>query len=332
MIIESYSLNLHDPFRPLNCIAPVICCMRHIMGEPPDFDRNMPIAGQSERLSPLVQRIIAPNPGPFTFTGTCTYIVGDRDRIVIDPGPDDPAHRDLILKAIGTSRLSSILVTHTHRDHSPLAATLKALTGAPLIGCGPHQLARALNEGEINPLDASSDHDYQPDRVLIDGERVDFGDLEIEVIATPGHTINHLAFALLNEKALFSGDHVMGWSTSIVAPPDGAMQPYLQSLEKLITRDDQIYYPGHGEAVTSPARFVPQLLAHRRLRETGILESVRQGVSTIPELVAKLYRGLDPRLHGAAGLSVFAHLEDLVSRGLVQAEPSLSLTAKFSSC
>ena len=301
------------------------------MTEQPDFDRNMPQAERIERLSPLVQRVIAPNPGPFTFTGTCTYIIGDRDMIVIDPGPDDPAHRDLIMKAIGTSRLNAILVTHTHRDHSPLAKTLKSLTGVPLMGCGPHQLARTLNEGEINPLDASTDYDYQPDLILNDGERMNFGDIEIEVLATPGHTINHLAFALLNEAALFSGDHVMGWSTSIVAPPDGAMQPYLHSLEKLITRDDQVYYPGHGEAVRNPSRFVPQLLAHRRLRETSILESVREGVETIPDLVAKLYRGLDPRLHGAAGLSVFAHLEDLVSRGLVQAAPALSLTAKFSS-
>ena len=301
------------------------------MTEQPDFDRNMPQAERVERLSPLVQRVIAPNPGPFTFTGTCTYIFGDRDMIVIDPGPDDPAHRDLIMKAIGTSRLNAILVTHTHRDHSPLAKTLKSLTGVPLMGCGPHQLARTLNEGEINPLDASTDYDYQPDLILNDGERMNFGDIEIEVLATPGHTINHLAFALLNEAALFSGDHVMGWSTSIVAPPDGAMQPYLHSLEKLITRDDQVYYPGHGEAVRNPSRFVPQLLAHRRLRETSILESVREGVETIPDLVAKLYGGLDPRLHGAAGLSVFAHLEDLVSRGLVQAAPALSLTAKFSS-
>ncbi|NBR11499.1 MAG: MBL fold metallo-hydrolase [Alphaproteobacteria bacterium] len=299
------------------------------MGEQPDFDRNMPAAGRIERLSPIVQRVIAPNPGPFTFTGTCTYIVGDRDMIVIDPGPDDLAHRDLIMKAIGTSRLNAILVTHTHRDHSPLANTLKTFASVPLMGCGPHQLARALNDGEINPLDASSDYDYQPDRILNDNDHIHFGDIEIQVVATPGHTINHLAFALINEKALFSGDHVMGWSTSIVAPPDGAMQPYLRSLEKLIARDDQVYYPGHGEAVRNPSRFVPQLLAHRRLRETSILDSVREGVETIPELVTKLYRGLDPRLYGAAGLSVFAHLEDLVSRGLVQATPTLSLTAKF---
>ena len=299
------------------------------MSDQPDFDRHMPPAGQIERLTPLVQRLIAPNPGPFTFTGTCTYIVGDRDVIVIDPGPDDPTHRDLIMKAIGASRLNAILITHTHRDHSPLSGPLKTLTGAPVLGCGPHRSARPLNEGEINPLDASSDHDYQPDRVLDDGERIHFGDVEIEAVATPGHTINHLAFAVTNEKALFSGDHVMGWSTSIVAPPDGAMQPYLHSLEKLITRDETVYYPGHGEAVRAPSRFVPQLLAHRRLRETSILDSVREGIETIPALVTKLYRGLDPRLHGAAGLSVFAHLEDLHARGLVRVEPSLSLAAKF---
>ena len=165
--------------------------------------------------------------------------------------------------------------------------------------------------------------------VLGDGETVAGSGWTPEAVATPGHTSNHLCFALWQERALFTGDHVMGWSTSIVAPPDGAMQAYMNSLEKLIARDDQIYYPGHGEAVRAPARFVPQLLSHRRLRETSILDAVRGGVDTIPELVTKLYRELDPRLHGAAGLSVFAHLEDLVSRGLVQAIPMLSLTAKF---
>ncbi|MEN9753974.1 MAG: hypothetical protein RLZ07_356 [Pseudomonadota bacterium] len=299
------------------------------MVDQPEFDRQTPEAGKLERLSPLVSRLIAPNGGPFTFTGTCTYIVGNRDRVVIDPGPDDAAHRDLILKSIGSDRLAAIFVTHTHRDHSPLAARLKALTGAPIMGCGPHRAARALSEGEINPLDASSDHDYSPDRILEDGEVVRIDDLEFEAVATPGHTINHLAFALKEEEALFSGDHVMGWSTSIVAPPDGAMQPYMKSLERLIARDEQIYYPGHGEAVKSPGRFVPQLLAHRRLRETSIVEAVHEGVETIPELVTKLYRGLDPRLHGAAALSVFAHLEDLVSRDMVRADQPLSLNAHF---
>jgi len=299
------------------------------MVDQPEFDRHTPEAGMLERLSPLVSRLIAPNAGPFTFTGTCTYLVGDRDMIVIDPGPDDAAHCDLILKSIGAARLAAIFVTHTHRDHSPLAARLKALTGAPIMGCGPHRAARALSEGEINPLDASSDHDYHPDRILDDGEVVRIGSLEFETVASPGHTINHLAFALKEEKALFSGDHVMGWSTSIVAPPDGAMQPYMKSLERLIARDEQIYYPGHGEAVKAPGRFVPQLLAHRRLRETSIVEAVSDGVETIPELVSKLYRGLDPRLHGAAALSVFAHLEDLVSRNMVRADQPLSLNAHF---
>ena len=299
------------------------------MVDQPEFDRQPPETGKLERLSPLVSRLIAPNAGPFTFTGTCTYIVGDRDLVVIDPGPDDAAHGERILKNIGTSRLAAILVTHTHRDHSPLAARLKSLTGAPIMGCGPHRAARALSEGEINPLDASSDHDYQPDRILDDGEGISFGSLEFETIATPGHTMNHLAFALKEEKALFSGDHVMGWSTSIVAPPDGAMRPYMDSLERLIARDDHIYYPGHGEAVKAPGRFVPQLLAHRRLRETSIAEAIRDGVETIPDLVKKLYSGLDPRLHGAAALSVFAHLEDLVARDIVRADESLSLKARF---
>ena len=299
------------------------------MTSPLAFDPRAPVAGIADTLSPLIRRLVAPNPSPFTFSGTCTYIVGDNDLVIIDPGPDTPAHADRLRALIGTSRLAAILVTHTHKDHSPLAKILKAETGATILGCGPHEAARALKEGEFNPLDSSSDYDYVPDRILSDGDRFSIAALEWDVVATPGHTINHLSFALKNERALFSGDHVMGWSTSIVAPPDGAMSHYMRSLEKLMARDDVTYLPGHGEIVKDPQRFVSHLLAHRRMREATILDAVRTGVRTIPELVGKLYRDLDPRLNHAAALSVFAHLEDLEQRGLIGADEPLTIGSQF---
>ncbi len=293
------------------------------------FERHAPETGRIEQLAPLIRRIVAPNPGPFTFTGTCTYLLGDGDVAVLDPGPDDDAHLERILTALGAARLAAILVTHTHRDHSPLAQRLKTLTGAPVYGCAPHFAARPLAEGETNLLDASADHAYAPDRVLADGDGIDLGGLRIETIATPGHTMNHLAFALPEHRVVFSGDHVMAWSTSIVAPPDGAMGAYMASLERLMARDDALYFPGHGGPVREPRRFVSALLAHRRMREATILEAVRDGVGLIPELVERLYRGLDPKLRGAAALSVFAHLEDLSARGLVKTDGAVGLHAHF---
>ena len=294
------------------------------------FDRSViEPTGQAITISPLVRRLVAPNSGPFTFTGTCTYLVGQGDVAVIDPGPELDAHLDALITAIGTARVSAIVVTHTHKDHSPLSRRLKALTGAPLIGCGPHQAARELGEGETNMLDASADHDHMPDRLMQDGEEFEGEGFTLQAVATPGHTMNHLAFALREENALFSGDHVMAWSTSIVAPPDGSMGAYMASLERLMARDETIYWPGHGGPVKEPGRFVRGLLSHRRMREATIAERVQAGDRYIVSIVEKLYAGLDPKLKGAAALSVFAHLEDMVARGLVRTEDGARLDGEY---
>jgi glyoxylase-like metal-dependent hydrolase (beta-lactamase superfamily II) len=214
--------------------------------------------------------------------------------------------------------VSHIVVTHTHKDHTGAVAALKALTGAAVVGAGPHIAARPLALGEINPLDAASDGDYRPDRMLADGETLEGPGWTLEAVATPGHTANHLCFALKQERALFSGDHVMAWSTSIVAPPDGAMGDYLASLERLKGRDEAVFWPGHGGPVTDPGRFVRGLITHRRMREASILHRLRAGDRRIGEIVPKVYEGLDPALMGAAALSTFAQIEHLVASGLVR--------------
>ena len=287
--------------------------------------------GELMRLSPRVRRILANNPGPFTFTGTCTYVVGQGRVAVIDPGPDDPAHIAAILAALQGETVVATLVTHTHRDHSPGARALKEATGTEIIGCGPYEAARDLALGEINPLDAANDLMHQPDRILRDGEAFQGDGFTLACVATPGHTMNHLAFALIEEKALFSGDHVMAWSTTIVAPPDGAMQPYMASLDKLLARDDQVYWPGHGGPVEEPQRFVRALLHHRHARENAIIERLKAGDTKIEAIVANVYKDLDPRLRGAAALSVFAHIEDLIAREAVASDGAVTLTASYRS-
>ena len=269
------------------------------------------------RLSPLIRRIVADNPSPMTFTGTCTYVVGAGDVTVIDPGPDSPAHVAALLKALGKERVRHILVSHTHGDHSAGATELKAATGAPIIGCAPYM---AASDGGEAALDTAHDRAYQPDAVLAEGDEIAGPGYVLEAVATPGHTANHLAFALPQERALFSGDHVMAWATSVVIPPDGRMRDYMASLEKLLAREDTHYWPGHGGGLTAPQRMVRALLHHRRLREAAILAALDKGPAQIPALVAAIYHGLDERLKGAAALSVLAHLQDLVERGHVSGE------------
>jgi glyoxylase-like metal-dependent hydrolase (beta-lactamase superfamily II) len=269
------------------------------------------------------------NPGPFTFHGTNTYLVGRDTLAIIDPGPVDEPHFEALMRAVAGRRVSHVVVSHTHRDHSPLAARLKDATGAILVGEGPHRAARPLRAGEANPLDASADVDFRPDLVVNDGDVIEGDGWSLEVVLTPGHTANHAAFGLAGSGALFSADHVMAWSTSIVAPPDGAMSDYMASLDKLLGRKDHLYLPGHGGPVTSPAAFVRGLKAHRKMRERAILERLRAGDRTIAEMVRAIYRDTDPRLHGAAGLSVLAHLEDLAGRGVVRAEPEIALDAVY---
>ncbi len=272
--------------------------------------------GRAMALSPLVTRILAPNPSPFTYQGTQTYLVGQADLAVIDPGPAEAAHLDALIAVIAGRRVKAILCTHTHRDHSPAAAPLAARTGAPIIGCAPLTL-----EDDGPRADAAFDPDYAPDMVLDDGDHVAGLGWALTAVATPGHTSNHLCYALDAERALFTGDHVMGWSTTVVSPPDGDMTAYLASLEKLMSRHDAIYYPAHGDPIPEPLRLVRGTLGHRRMREGQILRHLeRQGPSAVPDMVAAMYAAIDPKLHGAAGRSVLAHLIDMQRRNLVAPE------------
>lgn len=282
------------------------------------FDLNFePVPGEPVRVSDRIRRVVAPNPGPFTFRGTSSYIVGAGRVAILDPGPDIPSHVEALLDAVRGETVTHVVVSHTHRDHSPAARTIGAATGAPIVGCGPHRSARALGLGEANPLEASADGEHRPDREMAEGDVIEGPGWRLAAVETPGHTANHLCFALLEEGALFSADHVMAWSTSIVAPPDGAMGPYMASLEKLRSRSESVYWPGHGGPVRDPGRFVRGLIGHRRAREASILKRLASGDRTIPAIVRATYQGLAPALVRAAGLSVMAHLEDLVGRGLV---------------
>ncbi len=269
--------------------------------------------GLVEQPEPLVRRVLAPNPSPYTFTGTQTYLVGNAgDVAVIDPGPDDPDHIAAIMAALGDDRLVAIMCTHTHRDHSPAAKPLAALTGAPIVGCAPLML-----KVDGPRSDEAFDPTYEPDRVLEDGEQMRGTGWMPTAVHTPGHTSNHLCFALEESGALFTGDHVMGWSTSVVIPPDGDMGDYMRSLDRLYARDDRVYYSAHGAPIDKPRQLVRGMIGHRRQRENQILRLLGEGVRAISDLVPLMYKGLDPRLEGAAGMSVKAHLLDLERRGLV---------------
>ena len=300
------------------------------MTDSPIFDRTPPTGPDTvEWVSPRLRRIVAPNPSPFTFTGTCTYVVGHGQVAVVDPGPEDATHLAAILDAVRGETVTAILVTHTHRDHSPAAAALRAATGARTYAEGPHRGARPLAGGESNLLDASADQAFSPDIRLADGDKVCGPDWTLTAVTTPGHCANHLAFALAEDAALLSGDHVMAWSTSIVAPPDGAMGDYMASLRKLLDRDERIYFPGHGGPVKEPASQVRALIQHRRMREAAILQKVADGHDRIAAIVARVYEGLAPALMGAAALNTFAHLEELVARGAVKTDGAPSLDGRY---
>jgi len=264
-----------------------------------------------EQLESGVARVLAHNPSAFTYYGTQTYLLGRAEVAVIDPGPDLPEHLDALQTAIAGRPVVAIMCTHTHRDHSPAAKPLAKTTGAPIVGCAPLALET------VGPrADASFDGDYTPDGVLGDGDQVKVDGRAITAVATPGHTSNHLCYAY--GDALITGDHVMGWSTTVVVPPDGDMAAYMASLDKLRQREDRIYYPAHGPAVTNPGQYVRHLMGHRMQREKQILKLVGEQARPIPDIVANAYPGLDPRLVTAAGGSVLAHLLDLEKRGLVE--------------
>ncbi len=268
--------------------------------------------GEAQRIEPLVRRVLAPNPSPYTFTGTQTYIVGaESDVAVIDPGPANPDHIAAIVDAVGGARVAAIMCTHTHRDHSPAAAPLAELTGAPIVGCAPLVL-----ETDLPRADEAFDKSYAPDRVLEDGEQMRGTGWTLTAVATPGHTSNHLCFALEESGALFTGDHVMGWSTSVVIPPDGDMGEYMASLDKLQNRDDRVYYSAHGEPITRPRQLVRGMIGHRRQRENQIIRLLGERARPVGDFIPEMYKGLDERLIPAAEMSVTAHLIDLEKRGL----------------
>lgn len=297
-------------------------------GESLRHDRTRIEPGVCERVSGLVRRLIAPNSSPFTFTGTCSYIVGTGEVAVIDPGPENADHLAALLEATRGERIAHIFVTHTHRDHSPGARALKAATGATIRGCEAHVEIIGHPSGRA---DTSHDLAHAPDAPMRDGETFEGAGYTLEAVHTPGHASNHLCFALKEENALFSGDQVMAWSTSIVAPPDGSMRDYLASLEKLLARPEEIYYPGHGAPARDPQRYVRALIAHRRKREGLILARLEKSPARVDEIVAEAYPHIDERLKRAAGLSTFAHLEALVARGEAKSdEGAATLTSTFS--
>jgi glyoxylase-like metal-dependent hydrolase (beta-lactamase superfamily II) len=270
--------------------------------------------GRLEPVAAEVRRIVARNPSPFTFRGTGTYVIGSGEVAVIDPGPDLAEHVEALLAGLAGERVTHILITHTHRDHSPAAAALKAATGAPTWGFGPHAGGVRGEPG----VEEGGDWDFVPDVAVRDGERIAGRGWGFEAVHTPGHTSNHLCFALEDSGILFSGDHVMGWSTSVISPPDGDMAAYMASLDKLLGRPDAVYWPTHGPAIGEPKRYVGAFIAHRREREAGILDCLAAGVEQIDAIVERLYIGLQPGLRRAAGRSVQAHLIDLVERGIVE--------------
>lgn len=289
------------------------------------FERRFDaVPGVVDEVAPGVRRVLAPNAGPFTFTGTCSYIIGTGEVAILDPGPDDPTHVAAIMAAVSGERVTHIFLTHTHRDHSGALEAVRAATGALTYAEGPHRAARDLHAGEVNILDSAGDHSFFPDVALADGAHVQGSGWTLGALTTPGHTANHMAFVLEEKGLIFVGDHVMAWSTSIVAPPDGSMGDYMRSLERLRERPETLYLPGHGGLVREGPAFVERYLRHRHARETAIVRALGGGPMAIPEIVRAIYIGLDPRLATAAGLSTLAHLEDLVARGEVTTAPPVT--------
>lgn len=282
--------------------------------------------GKPDQLSPLIRRVIANNPSPFTFTGTGTYIIGTGKVAVIDPGPLLDAHVDAILAALGPDEsVSHIVVTHTHLDHSPACTPLQARTGAPIYSFSPPD-----PEAFDGPrLEEDADDDFKPDHIVAHGDRIEGENWTLECVFTPGHMANHMCYALREEKALFTGDHVMGWSTTVIAPPDGNMKDYMASLDLLLARDDVIYWPTHGTCIQDPQNFVRAYIAHRRGREAQIIARLEAGDDNIRQMVATMYVDVDRRLHPAAALSVFAHIQDLLERGTIQCATAPSLDASY---
>jgi glyoxylase-like metal-dependent hydrolase (beta-lactamase superfamily II) len=291
------------------------------------FNRSQDVDyGVAQEVAPGVRRIVANNPGPYTFLGTNSYVVGSGEVAIIDPGPACEGHLKAIASAIKGERLAYILITHSHRDHCAGACALQALAGGQVASFGPAGTERGapgLNYDFIDP-------DFVPDQTLADGDCIKVGGFALDVLHMPGHAPDHLCFALVGKRTLFTGDHVMGWNTTVIAPPEGNMAQFLTSLERLMQRHDKIYLPAHGGRIQTPQRVVRAYMMHRKWREQTILACLDEGICTIPRIVERLYGRLDAELKQAAALSVLAHLEHLISRDLVAAEgPSESLSAFY---
>ncbi|HKJ74656.1 MAG TPA: MBL fold metallo-hydrolase [Alphaproteobacteria bacterium] len=293
------------------------------MATPIPFNKSFrPVYGAVSEISPLIRRVVANNPGPFTFTGSGTYIIGRDHVAIVDPGPASKDHVSALMDAVAGEEVSHILVTHTHRDHSGAVSDLKKRTGATTYGFGPHGSGRVKpveGLGEI-ALEEGADHDFEPDIRLAHGEAISAPGWTLEAVHTPGHCSNHLCYALREESALFTGDHVMGWSTTVVAPPDGDMRAYMDSLEALLARSDSTYYPTHGAPIPEPKPFVEALIAHRHDRERQIRKALEPGAKRIADIVPAIYADIPEFLYPAAGLSVLAHLIDMAERGIVRSD------------
>ena len=270
--------------------------------------------GASDQITPLVKRLIAKNPGPFTFTGTGTFIVGTKELAIIDPGPIDDDHLKAIIKTSGKNKISHIIVTHTHNDHSPLSKPLQEITGAPIYS----YFNEAMDTKTNNQFEEGYDISFKPDVIVKDGDLINGFDWTLEAIHTPGHTSNHMCYSLLEEKILFSGDHVMGWSTTVIVPPDGDMDEYLKSLEKLLDRNDNIYLPTHGKQIDNPHDLVNKYIEHRINREEQIIKAIKSGNFKINEMVKIIYSDVDPGLHPAASMSTLAHLNRMIKNKIIK--------------
>ena len=292
------------------------------------FNRSVDVDyGVAEEIAPGVRRIVANNPGPYTFLGTNTYLVGSGDVAVIDPGPEDGAHLAAIAEATRGERVAHILITHSHRDHCDGALPLQKRLGGEIVAFGPTGTARGARTPGLD--DAFIDSAFTPDRPVAGGDTVKGRSYALDVLHMPGHAPDHLCFALVGKRTVFTGDHVMGWNTTVIAPPEGNMADFIASLEKLMQRHDKLFLPGHGGRIETPRRVVRAYITHRQWREQNILACIDDGVRTIPCIVAKLYGALDADLKGAAALSVLAHLEHLIARNLVTAEGATDKLSAF---